>query len=236
MPIRPDLAPANCHTGNTPLAPNFPVAQQVSQLLNYFQPPHMKYYIKFMVSNRCKMMVQDELKKLGLHYFSLELGVVDIKEDITPEQRQAFKISLVRSGLELMDDKRAMLIERIRNVVIELVHHTDELPKMKFSDYLSKKLDYNYTYLANLFSETEGMTIEHFMLLHKIERVKELILYDELNLTEISYQLNYSSVAALSNQFKKITGLTPSFFKQLKDKKRTVLEDVGIMQKSGGVL
>lgn len=181
-------------------------------------------------------MVQDELKKLGLHYFNLELGVVDIKEDITAEQRQAFKTSLVRSGLELMDDKRAMLIERIRNVVIELVHHTDELPKMKFSDYLSKKLDYNYTYLANLFSETEGMTIEHFMLLHKIERVKELILYDELNLTEISYLLNYSSVAALSNQFKKITGLTPSFFKQLKDRKRTVLEEVGNMQNTSGVL
>jgi len=182
-----------------------------------------------MVSNRCKMMVHDELIKHGLHNFSLELGVVDIKEDITAEQRQAFKVSLVRSGLELMDDKRAMLIERIRNVVIELVHHTDELPKMKFSDYLSQKLDYNYTYLANLFSETEGMTIEHFMLLHKIERVKELILYDELNLTEISYQLNYSSVAALSNQFKKITGLTPSFFKQLKDKKRITLEEVGNM-------
>jgi AraC-like DNA-binding protein len=125
-----------------------------------------------------------------------------------------------------MDDKRAMLIEKIKNVIIEMVHYTDELPKINFSDFLAEKLNYDYTYLANLFSETEGTTIEHFILLHKIERVKELIIYDELNLTEIAWKLHYSSVAALSNQFKKITGLTPTFFKSLKHKRRSTLENV----------
>jgi AraC-like DNA-binding protein len=125
-----------------------------------------------------------------------------------------------------MDDKRAMLIEKIKNVIVEMVHYTDELPKVNFSDYLSEKLNYDYTYLANLFSETEGTTIEHFIIMHKIERVKELIIYDELNLTEIAWKLHYSSVAHLSNQFKKITGLTPSFFKSLKHKKRRTLEKV----------
>jgi AraC-like DNA-binding protein len=179
-----------------------------------------------MVSNRCKMMVHDELEKLGLHSFSLELGVVDIKEDVSDEMRARLKVALLRSGLELMDDKRAMLIERIKNVVVKMVHHSEEVPLQKFSVYLSEQLDYDYTYLANLFSETEGITIEQFVLLHKIERVKELLIYDEYNLTEIAYQMNYSSVAALSNQFKKITGLTPSFYKGLKDKRRTALENV----------
>ncbi len=186
----------------------------------------MKFYIKYMVSNRCKMMVHDELEKLGLHSFSLELGVVDIKEDVSDEMRARLKVALLRSGLELMDDKRAMLIERIKNVVVKMVHHSEEVPLQKFSVYLSEQLDYDYTYLANLFSETEGITIEQFVLLHKIERVKELLIYDEYNLTEIAYQMNYSSVAALSNQFKKITGLTPSFYKGLKDKRRTALENV----------
>ena len=179
-----------------------------------------------MVSIRCKMMVKEELKKLGLHYVTVDLGEVDIMENITMEQREQFKIALLRSGLELMDDKRAMLIEKIKNVIIEMVHYTDELPKINFSDFLAEKLNYDYTYLANLFSETEGTTIEHFILLHKIERVKELIIYDELNLTEIAWKLHYSSVAALSNQFKKITGLTPTFFKSLKHKRRSTLENV----------
>lgn len=186
----------------------------------------MKFYIKYMVSNRCKMMVHDELEKLGLHSFSLELGVVDIKEEVSVDMRARLKVALLRSGLELMDDKRAMLIERIKNVVVKMVHHSEEVPLQKFSVYLSEELDYDYTYLANLFSETEGITIEQFVLLHKIERVKELLIYDEYNLTEIAYQMNYSSVAALSNQFKKITGLTPSFYKGLKDKRRTALENV----------
>ena len=180
-----------------------------------------------MVSIRCKMIVKAELKKLGLHYVNVELAVVDVLEDISDEQRAKFKIALHKSGLELMDDKKAMLIERIKNLIIEMIHYADEFPKVKFSNYLSEKLEYDYTYLANLFSETEGKTIEHFIILHKIERVKELLLYDELNLTQISYKLHYSSVAHLSNQFKKVTGLTPSHFKKLKDKKRIPIEEIG---------
>ena len=133
---------------------------------------------------------------------------------------------MLKSGLELMDDKRAILIEKIQNTIIEMVHYTDELPKTNFSDYLSEKLNHDYTYLANLFSETRGVTIEHFIILHKIERVKELIIYDELNLSEIAWKLHYSGVAHLSHQFKKVTGLSPSFFKSLKNKKRGTLENV----------
>jgi AraC-like DNA-binding protein len=163
---------------------------------------------------------------LGLHYVTVTLGEVDVMENITKQKREKLKTALLKSGLELMDDKKAMLIEKIKNVIVEMIHYSDELPKIKFSDYLSEKLKYDYTYLSNLFSETEGTTIEHFILLHKIERVKELIIYDELNLTEIADKLHYSSVGHLSNQFKKITGLTPSFFKSLKHKKRITLENV----------
>ena len=179
-----------------------------------------------MVSIRCKMMVKAELDKLGLHYGAVELGDVEVKENITDEQREKLKIALLKSGLELMDDKKAMLIEKIKNVIVEMVHYADERPKTNFSDYLTEKLNYDYTYLANLFSEVTGITIEHYIIAHKIERVKELLLYDELNLTEISYKLNYSSVAHLSNQFKKVTGLTPTFFKHLKQKRRTTLDNV----------
>lgn len=186
----------------------------------------MKLYIKYMVSIRCKMIVKEELKKLGLHHTAVELGEVEVLETITDEQRQQIKAGLLRSGLELMDDKRAVLIERIKNVIIEMVHYAEEMPRVKNSEYISQKLNHDYTYLANLFSEATGTTIEHFIILHKIEKVKELLLYDELNLTEISYKMQYSSVAHLSNQFKKITGLTPTFFKKLKDKRRTALENV----------
>ena len=179
-----------------------------------------------MVSIRCKMMVKSELDKLGLHYGVVDLGEVEVKEKITDAQREQLKIALLKSGLELMDDQRSMLIEKIRNVIVEMVHYADELPKIKNSDYISEKLNYDYTYLANLFSEATGITIEHYIIAHKIERVKELLLYDELNLTEISYKLNYSSVAHLSSQFRKVTGLTPTFFKQLKHKKRKNLEGV----------
>ena len=186
----------------------------------------MKLHIKYMVSNRCKMMVREELKKLGLH-FIVDMGVVDIMEDITLDQREQIRIALLRSGLELMDDKKAILIEQIKKVVIEMVHYSDDLPKVNFSDFLSEKLDYDYTYLANLFSEVQGTTIERFIISHKIERVKELIIYDELNLTEIAWKMHYSSVAHLSNQFKKITGLTPSYFKNLKNKRRIPIEEIG---------
>lgn len=186
----------------------------------------MKLYIKYMVSIRCKMVVKAELDALGLHYGTVDLGEVEIRGNISSEQRDHLGLALRKSGLELMDDKRAMLIEKIKNVIVEMVHYREELPKVKNSDYISEKLGHDYTYLANMFSEATGMTIEHFIIAHKIERVKELLLYDELNLTEISYKLNYSSVAHLSNQFKKITGLTPTFFKQLKHKRRIPLEDV----------
>jgi AraC-like DNA-binding protein len=186
----------------------------------------MKLFVKYMVSNRCKMAVKEELKKLGLHFIVVDLGEVEIMETITLEQRAKLKESLLDSGLELMDDKKAVLIEKIKNTVIEMVHHSDEMIKTNFSDYLSEKLNHDYTYLANLFSEVQGTTIEHFIINHKIERIKELIIYDELNITEIAYKMNYSSVAHLSNQFKKVTGLSPSHFKQLKEKRRNQIEDI----------
>jgi len=172
------------------------------------------------------MAVKEELKKLGLHFIVVDLGEVEIMESISAEQRMQLKSSLFDSGLELMDDKRAMLIEKIKNVVIEMVHHSDEMIKVNFSDYLSDKLSHDYTYLANLFSEVQGTTIEQFVISHKIERIKELIIYDELNITEIAWKMNYSSVAHLSNQFKKVTGLSPSHFKQLKVKRRNQIEDI----------
>lgn len=172
------------------------------------------------------MLVKEELRKLGLH-FIVDMGEADIMEDITAEQRNQIREALLPSGLELMDDKKAILIEKIKAVIIEMVHYSDELPKINFSDFLSEKLNHDYKYMANLFSDVEGTTIEKFIISHKIERAKELIIYDEVNLTEIAYMLHYSSVAHFSNQFKKVTGLTPSHFKQLKDKRRNPIEDVG---------
>jgi AraC-like DNA-binding protein len=126
----------------------------------------------------------------------------------------------------VLDDKRSILVEKIKNVIIEMIHHSDEAPIVNYSDFISEKLNYDYTYLSNIFSEVKGLTIQQYIIINKIERVKELLLYDELNLTEISYKLHYSSVAHLSNQFKKITGLSPSFFKQLKQKRKSNLENM----------
>jgi AraC-like DNA-binding protein len=179
-----------------------------------------------MVSMRCKMAVKEVLKKLGLHFIIVDMGEVEIMETITPVQRELVRVALHKSGLELMDDKKAVLIEKVKNVIIEMVHYKDDLPKINFSDLLSEKLKYDYTYLANLFSEIQGTTIEKFIISHKIERVKELIIYDELSLSEIAWKMHYSSVAHLSNQFKKVTGLTPSHFKSLKNKRRKAIEDV----------
>lgn len=180
-----------------------------------------------MVSNRCKMAVKDALRKLKLHFVVVDLGEVDIMENINEEQRTQLKLELSNSGLELMDDKRAMLIEKIKNVIIEMVHYSEETIKINFSDFLSEKLNHDYTYLANLFSEVQGTTIEQFIIVHKIERIKELIIYGELNITEIAWKMNYSSVAHLSNQFKKVTGLSPSHFKQMKNKRRSPIEEIG---------
>jgi AraC-like DNA-binding protein len=170
------------------------------------------------------MVVKSELDKLGLYYTRVDLGEVEIREQITPDQRSALNLALLNSGLELMEDRQTILIERIKAVVIEMVHYSEELPKVNFSTYISEKLNLNYTYLANIFSEVTGNTIERYIIAHRIERVKELLLYDELTLTEISFRLNYSSVAHLSNQFKKTTGLTPTFYKNMKHKKRTSLD------------
>ena len=179
-----------------------------------------------MVCIRCKMVVRSELENLGLHHTIVELGEVNILEELSPEQKIILDTGLRKSGLELMDDKKSVLIEKTKILIIELVHYSEELPKTNLSDYISSKLNYDYTYLANLFSEVTGTTIEKFFLSHKIERVKELLVYDELNLKEIAFKLHYSSVSHLSSQFKKITGLTPSHFKQLKRKKRTSLENL----------
>ena len=179
-----------------------------------------------MVCIRCKIVVKEELKKLELHYTSVELGEAEILEKISAEQRDQIRTALLKSGLELMDDKKSVLIQKIKNVIIELVHYSEEPLAINFSEFLSQKLNYDYTYLANLFSEVQGTTIEQFLIAHKIERVKELLVYDELNLTEIAYKMHYSSVAHLSAQFKKVTGLTPSHFKQLKHTRRSMLDDL----------
>ncbi len=186
----------------------------------------MKLYIKNMVCIRCQMVVKAELEKLGLHYVNVKIGEADIIEDVLPEQLQQLDIALRKSGLLLMDNKKSILVEKIKNAIIELVHYTEEQIRENLSVYLSEKLNYDYTYLANLFSEVKGITIEKFYLTHKIERVKELIVYGELNLTEIAYKMHYSSVSHLSNQFKKFTGLTPTHFKKLKTKRRRTLENV----------
>jgi len=186
----------------------------------------LKLYIKNMVCIRCKMVVKDELIKLGLHYVTVELGEVEVLEDFSAGQHEQFKVALLKSGLELMDDKKSVLIEKIKNVIIELVHYSEEPLTINFSEFLSQQLKHDYTYLANLFTEVQGTTIEKFFIAHKIERVKELLVYNELNLTEIAYLMHYSSVAHLSTQFKKVTGLTPSHFKQLREKRRSMLEDV----------
>ena len=186
----------------------------------------MRLFIKNMVSLRCKMMVKAELENLGLVPIVIELGEVDIDGNLSDGQRDNLKLALLKSGLELLEDKKSILIEKIKNVIVEMIHYSDEAPTTNFSDYLSSKLHYDYNYLSSLFSEVKGTTIAHFIIAHKIERAKELLVYDELTLTEIADKLHYSSVAHLSNQFKKVTGLTPSFFKQMKNKRRNTFESL----------
>lgn len=179
-----------------------------------------------MVSLRCKMVVKEELNKLGIPYVQIELGLVEINKDITWGQREQLKINLSKSGLELLDNKKAILIEKIKSAIIEMVHYSEDAPKVNNSTYLSQRLNYDYTYLSNIFSEVKGITIRKFIINHRIERVKELLLYDELNLSEISFKLHYSSVAHLSSQFKKITGLSPSFYRMLHNNRTATLENV----------
>lgn len=186
----------------------------------------MKIFIQYMVSLRCKMMVKAELEKLGLDYRSVELGEVQLVELLSEINRQKLKTALHKSGLELMDDKKAMMIEKIINIIVEMVHYSDEMPPVNFSAFLHEKMNLDYHKMAEIFSKTKGVTIEHFIILHKVEKIKELITYDQLNLTEISYKMHYSSVSHLSKQFKQITGLTPTFFKNLSKRQRTNLEDL----------
>jgi len=180
-----------------------------------------------MVSNRCKITVKEELKKLGLHFMVVDLGEVDIMENISNDQREQLRKALLTSGLELIDDNKAVLIEKIKTTIIEMIHHSEGKIKTNLSDYLTEKLKYDYTYLANLFSEVQGTTIAQFVISHKIELIKELMIYDELSITEIAWKMNYSSVSHLSNQFKKVTGFSPSHFKKLKEKRRSPIEDIG---------
>lgn len=180
-----------------------------------------------MVSNRCKTVVREALRQMDLHFILDNLGEVEVMEDVSAEQRTELSLRLAASGLELMSDKKGILVEKIKNAIVEMVHHSHEGLKVNFSDYLAQKLTLDYTYLSNLFSEVQGTTIEQFIIAHKIERIKELIIYGELNISEIAWKMNYSSVAHLSNQFKKITGLSPSHFRQLKQKKRRPIEEIG---------
>jgi AraC-like DNA-binding protein len=186
----------------------------------------MDLYIKNMVSLRCRMVVQQEFQKLEIRYVEIGLGMVEIPEEITVGKRKLLKENLLKWGLELMEDKKTILVEKTKNLIIEMIHYTDELPDVNNSDYLSEKLGYDYSYLSNIFSEVNGTSLQQFIIQHKIERIKELILYDELNLSEISFKLHYSSVSHLSNQFKKITGVTPSFYKKMKQKRSQNMEDL----------
>ena len=186
----------------------------------------MKLFVKYMVSLRCKNVVKEALTELNIPYKCVALGEIELSGKISTEKRLQLQTILLQSGLELIDDRKAILIGKIKSVIVEMVHYEEGYPRVKFSEYLSQKLQYDYTYLSNLFSEITGTTIEHYLIAHKIEKVKELLIYDELSLTQIAYTLHYSSVAHLSNQFKKVTGLTPTFFKQLKVKKRNTLEDL----------
>lgn len=186
----------------------------------------MKVYIKNMVCSRCIMVVQNELDKLGLSATNVGLGEVTLEKDLTAEKKKKLEEALTPLGFELIDDKKSRIIEKIKNVIIEQVRDLDNELKTNLSDVLSSRLHNDYNYLSNLFSEVEGTTIEKYFIAQKIEKVKELLVYDELTLSEIAFRLNYSSVAYLSNQFKKVTGLTPSHFKQIGEEKRKPLDKV----------
>jgi len=161
------------------------------------------------------MVVKAELENLGISYSRVDLGEVVLRHELSEDQRIQLKFALWKSGLELMDDKKALMTEKIKKVIVEMVHYDDEMPKVKASIYISKRLKRNYTYLSNIFSEVTGSNIGQYIITQKIERVKELLKYEDLNLSQISFDMNYSSVAHLSNQFKKLTGYTPTFFKHL---------------------
>lgn len=183
-------------------------------------------FIKNMVCNRCIMVVQSELEKMDLTVKNIKLGEVTLEKELTREEKTKLDHALIPLGFEVIDNKKSRIIEKIKNVIIDLVHHQNSDIKTNLSDILSDKLHHEYNYLSNLFSEVEGTTIEKYFIAQKIEKVKELLVYDELSLSEIAFRLNYSSVAYLSNQFKKVTGLTPSYFKQIREDRRKPLDEV----------
>lgn len=183
-------------------------------------------FIKNMVCNRCTLMVQKEIEKLGLTIVSIKLGEVELERELTPAEQETLDQALVALGFERIDDKKSQLIARIKTSIVALVHYQDNELKVNLSDFLSQELGHEYNYLSNLFSEIEGKTIEKYFIAQKVERIKELLVYDELSLSEIAHRLNYSSVAYLSNQFKKVTGLTPSHFKKIRENKRKPLDQV----------
>lgn len=185
-----------------------------------------KLFIKNMVCNRCIMVVKNEFEGLGLHPTEVTLGEVRLAEAVDQSTKVALSAALEPLGFQLIDDRRSQLIELIKSSIITLVHHQDQTLKTNLSDYLSEKLNQEYSYLSSLFSEVEGTTIEKYYIAQRIEKVKELLVYDEWSLSEIAVHLNYSSVAYLSNQFKKVTGLTPSHFKKISTDKRRPLDEV----------
>lgn len=179
-----------------------------------------------MACESCKVVVREALQELDISTVKVDLGEIETKEDVTDEEKQKLNNKIKKVGLELLEKKRGILIEKIRKEIIDYVYKTDEKPKIKFSVLLSKKLHHSYTYLANFFSEVEATTIEQYIIALKIERIKELIIFDEHTISEIAYMLHYSSTAHLSTQFKRSTGLTPSHFKALKEKRRTTIQNI----------
>ncbi|WP_295773434.1 AraC family transcriptional regulator [uncultured Mucilaginibacter sp.] len=186
----------------------------------------MKLHIKNMVCRRCIMAVENELNKEGYHIHQIELGEVTLAEDLSNNQLDKLNMNLKHLGFELIDDRKSRLVEKIKNIIVDLVHHSEQNLGINLSAYLSHQLHYEYNYLSNLFSETEGTTVEKYYISQKIEKVKELLIYDELTLSQIANRMGYSSVAYLSSQFKKETGLTPSHFKNIKDNKRRNIEEL----------
>lgn len=186
----------------------------------------MKLYVKYMACESCKVVVREALKELEFTAIRVELGEIETKETLTDEDKAALNKKIKKAGLEILENKTGRLLEQIKQVMVAYVYHSDEKPIHSFSELISKELNYSYGYLANFFSEVEATTIEKYIIAMKIERVKELIMLEDASIKEISYLLHYSSAAHLSNQFKKITGLTPTHFKALKEKRRLTIQDL----------
>ncbi|MGV3631285.1 MAG: AraC family transcriptional regulator [Bacteroidota bacterium] len=186
----------------------------------------MKLYIKNMVCERCKMVVKTELEKLGLHPIAVQLGEAEFSVELTAQEIEAVQSALTQFGFELIDDRKSRVINKIKTLIIDLVHHQYHKLPVNLSEYIVEHIPMDYSYISSLFTQVENTTIEHFYIRQKIEKVKELLVYDELNLNEISDHLNYSSASHLSKQFKKITGVTPLHFKRLKEQKRIPIENL----------